>query len=179
MDYRELRSALTNKGHAEEDRAKDHAFYYIEVAGKSYRATKISHGAHGQIDPGFLATMARQMRLTSRQIREFVACRLRRDGWLDIWRAGGHDSDDHPSAMGSMTRSVTVASARARCRSPEDRSGAGRPSGVYRNSGAKTRATMDISLIRMFSEGPEVSLKGSPTVSPTTAAAWGAEPLPP
>ena len=31
----------------------------------------------------------------------------------------------------------------------------------------------------MFIAGPEVSLKGSPTVSPTTAALWGSEPLPP
>ena len=36
-----------------------------------------------------------------------------------------------------------------------------------------------MSLMRMFSEGPEVSLKGSPTVSPTTAALWALEPLPP
>ena len=41
----------------------------------------------------------------------------------------------------------------------------------YINSGAKTNATIDMSLIKMFSAGPEVSLKGSPTVSPTTAAA--------
>ncbi len=39
------------------------------------------------------------------------------------------------------------------------------------NSGAKVRAMMLIRLIRMFSEGPEVSLQGSPTVSPLTAAA--------
>ena len=32
--------------------------------------------------------------------------------------------------------------------------------------------TVEHSLIRMFREGPEVSLKGSPTVSPTTAALW-------
>src|SRR6476619_1319054 len=37
--------------------------------------------------------------------------------------------------------------------------------------------TIDISLIRMFSDGPEVSLKGSPTVSPVTDALWGSEPL--
>ena len=42
---------------------------------------------------------------------------------------------------------------------------------VYKKRGANTRATIDISLMRMFSDGPEVSLKGSPTVSPTTAAA--------
>src|SRR5690606_23663565 len=30
---------------------------------------------------------------------------------------------------------------------------------------------------RMLSDGPDVSLNGSPTVSPTTAALWGSEPL--
>ena len=39
--------------------------------------------------------------------------------------------------------------------------------------------TIDMSLIRMFSDGPEVSLNGSPTVSPTTVALWASEPLPP
>src|SRR5690606_5910642 len=43
--------------------------------------------------------------------------------------------------------------------------------------GAMTRATMLISLMRMFSAGPEVSLKGSPTVSPITAAAWASPPF--
>ena len=38
------------------------------------------------------------------------------------------------------------------------------------NSGANTTDTMVISLIRMLIDGPEVSLNGSPTVSPTTAA---------
>lgn len=34
----------------------------------------------------------------------------------------------------------------------------------------KSNATIDINLIKILSAGPEVSLKGSPTVSPTTAA---------
>ena len=42
-----------------------------------------------------------------------------------------------------------------------------------------TTATIDMSLMRMLSDGPDVSLKGSPTVSPTTAAACSFEPLPP
>ena len=37
-------------------------------------------------------------------------------------------------------------------------------------SGATVRETMDMSLMRMLSAGPEVSLNGSPTVSPTTVA---------
>ena len=36
--------------------------------------------------------------------------------------------------------------------------------------GAMIMATTLISLIRMLSDGPEVSLKGSPTVSPVTVA---------
>ena len=44
--------------------------------------------------------------------------------------------------------------------------------------GAITNATTDINFKRMFNDGPEVSLKGSPTVSPTTAALCGSEPLP-
>ena len=38
------------------------------------------------------------------------------------------------------------------------------------NSGANTTDTIVMSLIRMLMEGPEVSLNGSPTVSPTTVA---------
>ncbi len=39
----------------------------------------------------------------------------------------------------------------------------------YKN-GAITKATTDISFNNIFKDGPEVSLKGSPTVSPTTVA---------
>src|SRR5690606_38790590 len=44
---------------------------------------------------------------------------------------------------------------------------------------AKIRATVLMTLISGLIEGPAVSLYGSPTVSPTTAAAWASEPLPP
>jgi len=38
-------------------------------------------------------------------------------------------------------------------------------------SGAITKLTIAITLINIFIDGPEVSLNGSPTVSPTTTAA--------
>lgn len=41
---------------------------------------------------------------------------------------------------------------------------------IDKNNGANTRDTIVISLIRILIDGPEVSLNGSPTVSPTTAA---------
>jgi len=36
----------------------------------------------------------------------------------------------------------------------------------------KTREIIAINFIKIFKAGPEVSFKGSPTVSPTTAALW-------
>ena len=42
-----------------------------------------------------------------------------------------------------------------------------------------TIATMLISLMRMFRLGPDVSLNGSPTVSPITVALWASDPFPP
>lgn len=44
---------------------------------------------------------------------------------------------------------------------------------------ANTIDTIVVSLIRMLIAGPDVSLNGSPTVSPTTAALWQSLPFPP
>ena len=46
-------------------------------------------------------------------------------------------------------------------------------------SPAITMLTIDINLMRIFKDGPEVSLNGSPTVSPTIHALWAKDPLPP
>ncbi len=45
--------------------------------------------------------------------------------------------------------------------------------------GAKSEETKDITVISVLIEGPAVSLNGSPTVSPTTAALCASEPGPP
>lgn len=39
------------------------------------------------------------------------------------------------------------------------------------------RDNIAISFIKIFNAGPEVSFKGSPTVSPTTAALWIYDPF--
>lgn len=46
-------------------------------------------------------------------------------------------------------------------------------------NGANTRDSTAISLIRMLSDGPDVSFSGSPMVSPITAALWASDPLGP
>ena len=47
------------------------------------------------------------------------------------------------------------------------------------NKGAITKLTIAITFIRIFIAGPDVSLNGSPTVSPTTVAECVSVPLPP
>ena len=46
-------------------------------------------------------------------------------------------------------------------------------------AGSTSSDTRFITLMSGFSAGPAVSLNGSPTVSPMTAALWASEPLPP
>ena len=46
-------------------------------------------------------------------------------------------------------------------------------------SGPNRLALRHMTVMRVFSDGPAVSLNGSPTVSPTTAALWASEPFPP
>ena len=45
----------------------------------------------------------------------------------------------------------------------------------WANVGAITNDTIDINLIKMFMDGPDVSLKGSPTVSPVTETLCGSD----
>jgi hypothetical protein len=45
------------------------------------------------------------------------------------------------------------------------------------SSGAMNSAVMLVSFMKIFNEGPATSFKGSPTVSPTTAAVWVWVPL--
>src|SRR3954471_15638107 len=67
-----------------------------------------------------------------------------------------------PTAM--STRAVVFAP------SPTDR---------LTTAGAMSRATRFMTLISGLIAGPAVSLKGSPTVSPMTVAAWASLPFPP
>ncbi len=89
MDYRELRNALLSKGKTSEDREGHHIFFFIEVDGKAYRATKFSRSARGQITDDILGAIARQMRLTSKELRNFVDCSVTREQWLEFWRQRG------------------------------------------------------------------------------------------
>ena len=79
-----------------------------------------------------------------------------------------------PETVGEGSRPAAEVAGRAPFHVAEDtpvRGGEGqRTRRSQVSSGAITRLTMAITLIRMFIEGPDVSLNGSPTVSPTTVA---------
>lgn len=89
MDYQELRSALVSKGGADEDRASHHVFFYVEVHGKRYRATKLSHSARGQISSPIVSAISGQVRLTKRELKRFVDCTMGGEEWLELfWQRG-------------------------------------------------------------------------------------------
>jgi len=74
-----------SKGKTCEDRSGEHVFYFVEIDGKEYRATKISHSARGQISKRVLGAISHQMRLTNRELRQFVDCTIDREEWLGLW----------------------------------------------------------------------------------------------
>lgn len=88
MDYLDLSNALCAKGEAWTEQG-DHVVFVVEEDGKEFRATKISHGAHGQIDDKIRSLIARQMRLTTSELNEFVDCPMGRDKWLRLRRERG------------------------------------------------------------------------------------------
>ena len=63
----------------------DHIVFDIRLGGRDQRITKTSHSARGQIPNWLLAKIAQQMRLSSRQMRQFVGCTMSREEWLEIW----------------------------------------------------------------------------------------------
>ncbi len=89
MDYRDLRASLLTKGETIEDRSGAHAFYFMEVDGRRYRATKVSHGARGQISDELLSAIAKEMRLKTGELKDFVQCSVSREDWLSRRRERG------------------------------------------------------------------------------------------
>lgn len=86
MDYHDLHAALLSKGKTTEDRSSHHVFYILEIDGKRYRATKVSHSAHGQMSDELIGAIAREMHLKTKELKDFVNCTISRDEWLDLWR---------------------------------------------------------------------------------------------
>jgi hypothetical protein len=83
LKVRAVSQALKSKGFAQDDR-RDHVYYFFFHNGKKTQIyTKISHGQSEITDP-LCSAMARQIKLTSSQFRDFVDCPLSLDNYLEV-----------------------------------------------------------------------------------------------
>lgn len=85
MEVRDIRRTLLRKLHAVEDPKRDHVFFYFEKEGKLYKATKLSHGATGQLDENLIHLIARQLRLRKEELESLVDCSLSEDEYFPLW----------------------------------------------------------------------------------------------
>ena len=82
LSAREVDNSLTTKGFQKVER--DHHFYYLWVKGKKTRIrTMISHGEKQISDPN-CGNMARQMKITGPQFKDFVDCKLKLEAYVEI-----------------------------------------------------------------------------------------------
>jgi hypothetical protein len=93
---RDVDGALKLKGFKETDK-RDHVYYFFYYKGKKTNIfTKISHGEN-EIHDKNCSSMARQIRLNSAQFREFVACGLKTEMYLQLLLDSKH-IEDKPSS---------------------------------------------------------------------------------
>lgn len=89
-DAREVMSALEKKGFVRRD-AK-HVFFHLLVDGRKTKIwTKVSHGER-EISDNLFALMARQLLLSTKQLRQLVECPLSQAEYVTELRKGGHVS---------------------------------------------------------------------------------------
>lgn len=85
IDRRDLASALGKKGFASDgsEKNKDHDFFYFVVDGrKSQVYTKLSRGTdYKTLGNGIVAKIAKQMRLSKKELHTFVECSLTKEGY--------------------------------------------------------------------------------------------------
>jgi len=80
---RVVKQALNTKGF-KEDKKRDHFYYFLFHENKKTEIfTKVSHSA-SEIDDKLFSMMARQIRLSSGQFREFVDCALTYDKYIGL-----------------------------------------------------------------------------------------------
>ena len=87
ISTRKLDSILVNKlGFSR--RGRKHRVYTLQIEGREVARTLISHGAK-EISDRMLATMARQMGITSSQLKAIVRGELSREDYYQLLREKG------------------------------------------------------------------------------------------
>jgi hypothetical protein len=85
-------SALRSKGFREEDKGRDHIFFFLNATGQVTAIfTKVSRGSsHKVIDDSLLGKMSRQLRITNGELRRFAECTLSQVQYTDTLKKNGH-----------------------------------------------------------------------------------------
>jgi predicted RNA binding protein YcfA (HicA-like mRNA interferase family) len=83
-DAKDVKSSLTKKGFRLRE-GKDSYFHLFVDGAKTPVWTKVSHGEK-EIHDGLLSAMARQMRLSKRQLGDFVDCPLSEEEYVRFLR---------------------------------------------------------------------------------------------
>jgi predicted RNA binding protein YcfA (HicA-like mRNA interferase family) len=87
VSARKMDSILVNKlGFSR--RGRKHRIYTLQIEGREVARTLISHGAK-EISDRMLATMARQMGITSSQLKAIVRGELSREDYYQLLRQKG------------------------------------------------------------------------------------------
>lgn len=87
---RVVETALNKKGFDPKD--GDHNFFYLYVNGKKTSIfTKTSH-SHKEVSIQLINQMARQLKLTSSQFREFIRCTISEEKYIEILKSKGEIS---------------------------------------------------------------------------------------
>ncbi len=95
LKARKVKQALKAKGFREENR--HHHFYFLEHQGKLTPInTKISHG-ETDLSDGLCSQMARQMKITTVQFRQFVDCTLTSERYVSILISAGFLESSNPA----------------------------------------------------------------------------------
>lgn len=86
MDYRDIRSTLTSKLGAIEDRSGDHIYFFLTVDGYDFRVGKLSHSTRGQAVGHVINDTARRLKLRKKEFVSLVDCEINKPEHERLWR---------------------------------------------------------------------------------------------
>lgn len=86
MDYREIRSTLTSKLDATEDRSGNHIYFFLTVDGYDFRVGKLSHSSRGQAPDYVINDTAQRLKLKKKEFVSLVDCEINKLEHETLWR---------------------------------------------------------------------------------------------
>lgn len=64
-----------------DESAGDHYFYFFKLEGREVLSTKMSRPKKGDLDDHLIGLMAKQLKLSASDFRQYIQCTLSSDDW--------------------------------------------------------------------------------------------------